>query len=82
MVGYTYLFSFTANASDYASVSVSLTFDAFTGSSEECFTVSTTEDMTVEEDEIFSLSITSSDPIATVVDGDTVITIMDDDGTQ
>ena len=59
-----------------------LTFDAFTGSSEECFTVSTTEDMTVEEDEIFSLSITSSDPIATVVDGDTTITIVDGTGTH
>jgi len=72
---------FTADKSDYASVSVDLTFNPFTNSSSECFTMSTVEDMSVEGDEIFSLSITNSDPMATVVDGDTAITILDDDGT-
>jgi len=80
-LGEEYISIFTADTSDYASVSVELTFNPFTNSSSECFTVSTFEDMSVEGDETFSLSITNSDPTATVVDGDTTVTILDDDGT-
>ena len=77
-----YISLFTADTSDYISVSVDLTFNPFTNSSSECFTVSTVEDTSVEGNETFSLSITSSDPTATVVDGDTTITILDNDGTH
>ena len=63
---------------DYTVVNQVLTFDAMT--SRVCFFTSTVEDMPLEDDESYLLTLTSDEPGLTLAPPQATVTIIDDDG--
>ena len=71
------LFLFILVGADYNAVAETLTFDA--GTSRACFNTSALQDELLEDDEDYSLTLTSDEPGLTLAPDVATVTIPDDD---
>ena len=75
------LYDFLLSAgSDFEAVSTTIVFSSGSAvNSSEMFSVSIIDDAVLEEEEIFALVLSSSDPAANIVNDTAVVTITDTD---
>jgi hypothetical protein len=71
------LFFFALVGADYIAVAETLTFDA--GTNRACFNTSAVQDILLEDDEIYDLTLTSDEPGLTLIPDEATVTIPDDD---
>ena len=77
------LFPYTyhrAEGDDYESVSVELTFSGDSAMEVLCHSVSPVDDTVVENEEVFTLSLSTSESLVTIPIGSAVLRITDNDG--
>ena len=71
---------YRAEGDDYESVSVELTFSGDSAMEVLCHSVSPVDDTVVENEEVFTLSLSTSESLVTIPIGSAVLRITDNDG--
>ena len=70
---------FSIAPGDFSSLMDQLTFNSGSGLRQECATITVGSDTTLEDDESFSVVLTTTDPNVSISRNTTVVTITNDD---
>ena len=70
---------FSVAPGDFSLLTEQLTFNPGNGSQQDCAIIMVENDLTLEDDERFSVVLTTTDPAITISPNLTVVTIINDD---